>query len=202
MFRRLINAFVSRAKLLATLPIRRQLGRQVQALDAAGFAFLSNNCLAGQLYDMADRQKSSPTAGLYFVGEAYPRFLEDLANGKSASWSHIEPAKLVVHKSQLCPVLKTGEGSGIVFLHYPNPYVAAQKWNDRFSRLTGRELIVIASLRDGLDRPMLDSAATHFRHMFVAGPALAPPADEFVLDREWLKRLSHFLDNVLLATYR
>ena len=199
MLRRLLNAIAYRAKLLATLPIRRRLGRQVRQLDDAGFALISNNCLAGQLYEMAGRRKMSPTAGLYFLGDSYPRFLEDLAGGDTAAWARIEAGRLGIHDSQHCPVLCLGEGSEIVFLHYRDPTLAARKWNDRFPRLKGREKVVIASPRDGIDEPMLERSARQYRHFYLAGPAPAPPADEFVLDRGCLSRLSQFLEGVLAS---
>jgi len=196
MFRRLLNAIGYRAKLLATLPIRRRLGRQVRALDGGGFALISNNCLAGQLYEMARLRKATPTAGIYFLGNSFARFLDDLADDETATWAHIEPAQLGVHESQQCPILWTDDGAGIVFLHYPDPTVASRKWNNRFRRLAGRKLVVITSLRDGLDQSMLGRAVRQYQHIFIAGPAPAPPADEFVLDRKWLKQLSFFLDNI------
>ena len=197
MFRRLLNAIRYRARLLPTLPIRRRLGQQVRALDDAGFAFISNNCLAGQLYEMAGRPKSTPTAGLYFTGDSYARFLEDISDGHATSWDRIDPDQMTRHHQQHCAMLRTGEASGVVFLHYPEPEVAARKWNSRFPRLAGREKIVIASLRDGIAESMLDRAKTRYRHFYVAGPAPALPADEFVLDRKCLSGLSAFLDDVL-----
>ena len=201
MFRRLTNALSFRARLLATLPIRSRLGRQVRELDASGFALISNNCLAGQLYEMAGRPKATPTAGLYFIGDSYGHFLDDLADGKADAWSSIDPGQLTIYGPQNCAMLRTGDEAGIVFLHYPDPKVAARKWNDRFPRLEGRERVVIASLRDGIEERMLNRAKSQYRHLFIAGPAPAPPADEFALDRRWLKQLAQFFDRVL-ATKR
>lgn len=201
MLKRLLNALRYRWKRLATSRLRHTLGQQVRALDAGGFVLVSSNCLAGQLYEMAALRKASPTAGLFFSGRAFAQFLDAVASGEDQTWSRLGAERLAMDVVKRCPVLTLGPDSAIVFLHYGDPELAVAKWNSRFPRMSWREKIVIASLRDGLDEAMLADAKQHYRHIFIAGPEPTPPADQVVLDRRILARLSDFLGGVL-ATRR
>ena len=199
---RLRRAVELRYRRLRTLLIRRRLGRLVARLDTAGYVLVANNCVAGILYETAGLPKRTPTVGMFFRGDAYAAFLDGLADRNLSAWTPIRADELVTDERTGSPVLMRGGKPAVVFLHYHDPAVAAEKWNDRFSRLEGREPIVIASLRDGIEEAMLARAKAHFRHLFVIGPAPAPPADAVILDARLLDRLAAFLDGVLRADGR
>jgi hypothetical protein len=197
MLKRFFHALRHRWRRLETAPIRRRLGEQVRLLDTRGFVIVSNNCIAGQLYDFGGIRKASPTAGLFFRGHAFPQFLKDLSNGDDRCWSDIAADRLTIDQARQCPVLELGPDAGITFLHYRDAELAAGKWNNRYPRMAGRTKVVIASLRDGIDERMLAEAKACFAHFHVVGPAPAPPADQFVLDRRRLEHLATFFDRVL-----
>lgn len=194
---RLRTAFRVRLSRLTTIAIRQRLSRQMILLDQRGFSLIANNCVAGLLYEMASLPKRTPTIGLFFRNAAFPSFLKDLADGDLSAWTPINADALGVDKRSGFPALIQDRKLAIVFLHYHNPIIAAQKWNDRFARIVGRKIIVVASLRDGLISAMLTEIPACFQDVFVIGPAPAPPADEVLLNRGVLQRLSLFFDGVL-----
>jgi uncharacterized protein (DUF1919 family) len=194
---RIKGGIFHRARKARTLPIRRRLGKLVRTLDDRGFAIVSNNCVAGQLYEMAAIAKQTPTAGLYFRGSAYPEFLDDLAKNDLSRWFPIDPSTLGIDRESSTPALTRGLESAIVFLHYPDAELAAEKWNSRVGRLRNRKLIVLASLRDGIESSMMDSARTRYDHFHFLSDAPTPPADEAILDKAILRRLARFLERVL-----
>lgn len=168
------------------------------ALDRRGFALLANNCVAGLLYELAELPKRTPTVGIFFRDDAFPAFLDDYARGNLTGWTPVNAADLVVDQASECPMLLHQSKPAIVFLHYRDPEIAAQKWNSRFSRLDARKMIVIASLRDGLEAPMLSRLSSQYDDVFVIGPAPAPPAELVMLDRALLRRLTKFFDGILV----
>lgn len=197
--RRLLEAFLRRWKWYLTGPIRRRLGRNVLELDRRGYVFISNNCIAGQLYEMADLEKRSPTAGLYFANGAYGEFLEAIATGQLDSWARVTPDKLPIDATFRCPVWNRGANSTVVFLHYTDPLMAAHKWNTRFLRLKDRQPIVIATLRAGLGRDEMNCAKPRFGHFVIMEPSHGIIENDG-LDRTYLRQLNAFLEGVLATT--
>lgn len=179
------------------MTVRRRLSRIVVQLDRHNFVLVANNCVAGLLYEIASLPKKTPTVGMFFRGDAYPSFLDALADNDLSSWAPIHADELLTDEKTNSPVLLREGKPAVVFLHYRDPVVAAEKWNSRFHRLDGRKPIIIASLRDGIEDTMLTRAQTRFRNLFVIGPSPAPPADEVILDVRLLQRLASFLDDVL-----
>ncbi|MEG3123110.1 DUF1919 domain-containing protein [Sphingomonas sp. GB1N7] len=186
-----------RANTVMTISVRRRLGNQMIALDQRGFALLANNCVAGLLYELAALPKRTPTVGIFFRDEAFPAFLDDYARGDLTAWTPVNAADLAVDPVSECPMLLHQGKPAIIFLHYRDPQIAARKWNGRFSRLDGRKPIVIASLRDGLEAPMLSRIPSQYDDIFVIGPAPAPPAELVMLNRPLLRRLAKFFDGIL-----
>lgn len=193
---RIRDAITLRYRRLQTVSTRRRLRRTVARLDAAGYVLVANNCVAGLLYEIAALQKRTPTVGMFFRGDAYATFLDGLAGHDLSAWTPIYADELVTDERSGSPVLMRNGKPAIVFLHYRDPVIAAEKWNSRFHRLDGREPIVIASLRDGIEEAMLARAKIRFRHMFVIGPTPAPPADEVILNARLLHRLATFLEDI------
>lgn len=198
MITRLITSLRVRGGRLLTVPIRRRLGRQITALDRQGYALVANNCVAGLLYEMAGLPKRTPTAGLFFRDDAFATFLDALADDGLDAWPPVSADTLGVDPASGRPAIFRAGKPAVVFLHYADPAQAADKWNARLPRLAGRRIVVIASLRDGLEQNMLTHVQRRFAHLFVIGPSPAPPADEVILQLWLLRRLSAFLDEVIL----
>jgi hypothetical protein len=154
---------------------------------------VSNNCVAGILYEIAGLQKHSPTAGLYFTREAYPRFLEDIAGEGWEAWGHLDPEKLRFRPSQACWELPIPPSGELVFLHYPDKLGAVSKWNRRMERLRGRTPLIVSSIQNGTTLDHLREPLTRFRYSFTADGNPAPDADLLVLRRDFLRDLSNFI---------
>ena len=184
---------------LRTSPLRAEIARQIRVLDASGMSLLSNNCVAGILYEWAGLPKQTPTAGVYFAGPAYEQFLGDLATDCLDRWTSFTPSSLIYKQAQQCWALPGPTGGELVFLHYPDAAVAVEKWSRRLDRLRGRTPLVFTSIRDSIDPESLATVLADFRMTFTVVGSPAPPADELVLDRRVLARFSGYLGDALAA---
>jgi uncharacterized protein (DUF1919 family) len=197
MLRRIKSSAHRRFGGLRTASERGQLRDQVRKLDSEGISIVSNNCLAGILYELAELPKQSPTAGLYFWGLAYAQFLEDLAAGSLGRWEEFEAANLERKQSQNCWALPVSGGGELVFLHYPDAADAVTKWRRRIERLRGRTLLLISSTTDGITLDSLRKPLEHFRYTFTVEGEPAPPADDLILNSIFLHDLSDYLSLIL-----
>lgn len=179
--------------------IRKRIIAQIGELDRRQISVLSNNCVAGILYEWAGLPKQTPTAGIYFVGPAYAQFLADLAANELDRWTRLIPSSLVYKEAQHCWSLPGPVGGELVFLHYPDATVAMEKWRRRLERLRGRTPLIISSVRDSIDPVSLAAVLSQFRLTFTVDGDPAPPADELVLNGRFLRSFSDYLDNVLAA---
>jgi uncharacterized protein (DUF1919 family) len=196
---RIIAALRRRVGELRTVTLRRRVASQVRELDSSGIAIVSNNCVAGILYKWAALRKQSPTAGLYFSGQAYSEFLDDLGSNRAERWREIDPSTLVYKSDQRCWAFAvTGKGE-LVFLHYSSPQEATSAWQRRIERLNGRTLLVISSIHGGITRESLEEPLGHFRFTFTVNGDPAPPADELMLKPAFLRAFADYLDCVLGA---
>jgi uncharacterized protein (DUF1919 family) len=177
--------------------LRSRLRTQVRALDARGVSIVSNNCVAGILYEMAGLPKQSPTAGIYFSDMAYGQFLEDLGADRPDFWSRFEPSDLVFKESQNCWALPVPAGGQLVFLHYETPEEAVAKWRRRMDRARGKTPFVISSIQGGITLDSIDSPLQRFRYTFTVDGSPSPPADEIVLIPAFLRDLSSYIDSII-----
>jgi len=176
-----------------SLPLRRKLKIQLRQVDEQGISIVSNNCVAGILYELADLPKRSPTAGIYFAGAAYARFLEDLAQDRLESWARIDPSRLVFKEEQSCWALPVQGGGELVFLHYASPEEAVSKWERRVERMRGRIPFVISSIQGGITLDSVKAALEQIPYSMTVDGDPAPAADELVMDMRFLRDLSVFL---------
>lgn len=182
-----------------TSSLRREIVMQVRELDRRNVSIISNNCLAGILYEWAGLAKQTPTAGIYFVGQAYAQFLDDLSAKRLDRWIDLTASSLVYKDSQACWALAGPTGGELVFLHYPDASLAVEKWSRRLGRLHGRALLILSSIRDSIDPESLANALAQFRMTFTVSGTPAPAADELVLNPQFLRALGDYLDNALAA---
>jgi uncharacterized protein (DUF1919 family) len=197
--KRIVASLRRRGGSLRTLMLRRRVLRQVRELDSSGVSIISNNCVAGILYEWAALPKRSPTAGLYFTALAYSDFLDDLGSNRIDRWSEIDASNLAYKDDQSCwelPLIGRGE---IVFLHYSSPAEATGKWARRIQRLHGRTLLVVSSIHGGITRESLQGPLQNFRFTFTVNGDPAPPADELVLNPKFLRAFASYLDRVIGA---
>ncbi|HEX5238853.1 MAG TPA: DUF1919 domain-containing protein [Sphingomicrobium sp.] len=171
--------------------------KQIRELDERNVSIVSNNCVAGILYEWAGLRKQTPTAGIYFTGDSYRHFLDDLSKDRIDEWSKLESANLVFKDDQGCWALDRAAQGELVFLHYSSPDEAVTKWNRRMERLRGRTLLVISSIRDQIARDPLMTVLTAFRFTFMVDGDTAPAADVLVLNSEFLRAFSRYVDQVI-----
>lgn len=179
-----------------TAPLRKRLRAQMREIDDRGFAVVSNNCIAGILYDLADLPKVSPTAGIYFRDGAFVQFLNDLSNDNPDRW-RLVANDLVFEAAQSCWAYQAGTAGRLVFLHYPTAEAAASKWTRRLDRLRTRRPIILGSTTDGIELASLRSAQEAFPFALTVAGDPAPPADDLILNAEFLNDLSSFFDRIL-----
>ena len=196
---RIVPSLQRRVGEVHTRSVRRKLVTQLRELDRRNVSIMSNNCVAGILYEWAGLAKQTPTAGVYFVGPAYAQFLQDLSQQQLDRWMDVGPSSLVYKEAQRCWTLPAATGGELVFLHYPDPSIALEKWTRRLGRLHGRRLLIVSSIRDSIDAISLKKVLDVFETTFTVDGDPAPPADELVLDRRFLLPFSDYLDDVLAA---
>ena len=180
-----------------TSSLRRDIINQVRELDRMNVSIVSNNCVAGILCEWAGIPKQTPTAGVYFVGPAYARFLADISLRQLDHWTNVRQSSLIYKEAQRCWALPGPAGGELVFLHYPDPAVALEKWTRRLGRLRGRTPLILSSIRDSIDPTSLAHVLDKFQMTFVVTGNPAPAADELVLDGQFLRPFSEYLDEVI-----
>lgn len=193
---RILRLLGTRIRLARTALIRKKVRDQMRMLGEHGISIVSNNCVAGNLYELAAIRKETPTAGLWFSNSCFALFLKDLASGAFARWEGITSSNLAYDRERRCWVKRFDEGE-IVFLHYASPELASEKWNKRLERIKGRELIVIAWPQGGLTREMLEGPSRLFRHFLVIGEHGPDPWDEYGFHPAFLRRFSEFAGAIL-----
>jgi hypothetical protein len=198
--RRLATSLRYRARLARTAGVRRRLAVQLRGLDREGYALISNNCVAGILYEFAELQKQTPTAGIFFWGQCFADFLLDLASGHADRWQNVRSDELTYNDERKSWEKEFGDNGALVFLHYETPELAVEKWNRRIERIKDRQLIAIVSLRDGITAQMIREPAAKLEHLFMVSEGEAGPADEVAFDLNFLNRFSDYLAEILCSS--
>ena len=111
------------------IPIREKLnpllgGARLRKLDNPKFTIISNNCWGGHVYRFFNLPYLSPTVGLYFFGDDYVKFIQNLEYYCkcepimiNAEQSH-NYEKLKIQGNTKAPIGVLGGDVEIVFLHY------------------------------------------------------------------------------------
>lgn len=129
--------------------ISRKIGDKTNPLLAKGrreklvrtdFSIFSNNCWAGSVYRRYGLPYSSPTAGLYFFASDYVKFASRLRYYTSVPLEFIDAresqyADQLREKGELGKPVARLDDIEVVFLHYPSPEEAAEKWARRCKRI-------------------------------------------------------------------
>ena len=111
-----------------------------EKLVRTDFSIFSNNCWAGSVYRRYGLPYSSPTAGLYFFASDYVKFASRLRYYTSVPLEFIDAresqyADQLREKGELGKPVARLDDIEVVFLHYPSPEEAAEKWARRCKRI-------------------------------------------------------------------
>lgn len=115
---------------------------------------ISNNCLAGFIYQDLNLAYTSPTAGLYFFFPDYIDFLSDLKSNLQLPLIFVESSKYPIGNERLrtskhsYPVALLGGKFEIHFLHYETVEEAKSKWERRVARVNFNNLLILGTELD------------------------------------------------------
>lgn len=136
--------------------ISRKIGDKTNPLLARGrrekltrtdFSIFSNNCWAGSVYRRYGLPYSSPTAGLYFFASDFVKFASRLRHYTSAPLEFIDAresryADRLRERGELGKPVARLDDIEVVFLHYPSPVEAAEKWARRCERINWDDVFI------------------------------------------------------------
>lgn len=117
-------------------------------------SIISNNCLAGFIYQDIGLPYLSPTAGLYFFFPDYINFLSDLENNLKSDIEFVNESKYTLGNERYTaskhkyPIGLLGGKHEIHFLHYKNSVDAEDKWKRRLDRFDLSKLVVLGTELD------------------------------------------------------
>ncbi len=116
------------------------------------FTIISNNCIAGWIYQKLGLPYMTPTIGLFFFSDDYIKFLENFEYYVKSSLNFTKTSKHPeaneALKVQPYPVGLLGDDVEIQFIHFRNEEEAAEKWKRRVERISFDNLFIIYSDRD------------------------------------------------------
>lgn len=116
-------------------------------INNTDFTIISNNCWGGICYEYFGLPKGSPTVGTYFFAEDYIKFVSNLEYYLNTQIRIIKAEeskhyKALKAKKELDVPIGILDDVEIVFLHYRDPELAAQKWNRRIKRVNFNNIII------------------------------------------------------------
>ncbi len=118
-------------------------------LKNKNFSIISNNCIAGGIYQKLGLPYATPTIGLFFFSDDYIRFLENfeflikqplMFKEKSR---HPEANDYRLKSKHCYPIAEIGDNVEIHFLHYSDNKEAEAKWARRLGRVNFQNLFFI-----------------------------------------------------------
>ncbi|MDB1548174.1 DUF1919 domain-containing protein [Bifidobacterium adolescentis] len=147
-------------------------------LNRTDFTVISNNCWAGSVYRYFGLPYSSPTEGLYFFGSDYVKFVSDLRHYVDSKLEFIPAAdsvhvKTLSRRNELDKVVARLDDIEIVFLHYPTPEEAEEKWKRRCGRINWNNVFIkFSQMNECSNQDLRDFDALNFPNKlcFVAHP--------------------------------
>lgn len=121
-------------------------------LSNKNFSIISNNCWGGFVYQKFGLKYTSPTIGLFFMGEDYVKFCKKLEYYTSLELVFIpfETSKnaLLLNRNEGYPV-GVLDDIEIYFMHYKSEQEAKLKWEKRCARINFNNIIFKISQREG-----------------------------------------------------
>lgn len=189
----------------------------VSKLKNSDFTIISNNCVAGIIYNSLNHPFCSPTINLYFFYPDYIYFLENF-------WSIIKLDLVELKKSKYegevsYPIGSLGKGIEIHFLHYETFELANSSWEKRKMRINENNVFVIGSDLDGCKPNHIEEfenlhfknkvffSAKHFNHLNsviqIKKYSKMDCVGDMIKDQEWLNYfdLIHWLNTGEIRRY-
>ncbi len=115
---------------------------------------ISNNCLAGFVYQDTQTPYTSPTIGMYFFFPDYIEFLSDIENNLHAELTFTNVSKYKLGNERIkkakfkYPIGLLNNTMEIHFLHYSSEQEALDKWKRRLERVNMNNLVVLGTQLD------------------------------------------------------
>ena len=116
-------------------------------LNNTDFTIISNNCWAGKCYEYYGIKKLTPTIGMYFFADDYIKYISGLEKYAEKDIEIVEATEsihykeLLKRKQESVPVGRLDDDVEVIFLHYPDPRIAKDKWMRRNKRINYNNLI-------------------------------------------------------------
>ncbi|PNW26872.1 DUF1919 domain-containing protein [Formosa algae] len=95
---------------------------------------ISNNCWAGDIYEVLNKKYNTPFIGLFINAPCYIKLLNDLSFYLNSELKFIESSKYPISNIKY-PIGILNDDVEIHFLHYKTKEEAFGKWNRRISRM-------------------------------------------------------------------
>jgi len=144
-------------------------------LHNRSFSIISSNCLGGEIYRRYALPYRTPTVGLFFWGEDYIRFVENLERNLKSPISfrtHSQHEAINEMRSRRALHYPVGviNDIEIQFLHYDSEAEARAKWVRRCARVNPDNLFFIYNDLDGFkDEYLIRFEKLHFpRKLFLS----------------------------------
>ena len=124
-----------------------------QRLKNRDFSLLCNNCNGGIISHDLGLQFRSPTVNMFFYGDHFFRFCENLEHYLALS---LVPCPEPIHQPEFpYPVANLGDLE-LHFMHYTSFEQAKQKWEERSARLNRENLFVMWTFVGSTDLELMD----------------------------------------------
>lgn len=138
LFEKIIHKIISKTTPFFA-PIRKKF------LKRTDFTIISNNCWGGVCYQYFGLPKQSPTVGTFFMASDFISFVSNLEYylSKEIHFINAEKSKHLIFLRERnidCPIGVLDDVE-VFFLHYPNEFIAKEKWNRRIKRVNRDNLI-------------------------------------------------------------
>lgn len=116
-------------------------------LNRCEFTLICNNCYAGHVYEVLNKQYNTPTIGLYFFAEDYIKFITNFDSYLNEELKFIKESRYkechAEHIKSNYPIGILSNNLEIHFLHYKNELDAFEKWERRKKRIIKDRVIFI-----------------------------------------------------------
>ncbi|PWK77728.1 uncharacterized protein (DUF1919 family) [Mucilaginibacter oryzae] len=149
-----IRKFLSRYKGRYLKSLRSKYSEDLKAYFSDNPTIISNNCLAGFVYQDTGTPYTSPTIGMYFFFPDYIEFLSDLRTNLYADLTFTDVSKYELGNERIkkakhkYPIGLLNNSMEIHFLHYSSREEALEKWKRRLERVNLNNLIVLGTQLD------------------------------------------------------
>ena len=113
---------------------------------------ISNNCFAGNIYQLSGREYLTPTVGLFIYPSCYNKFVSNIKHYLTCDIEFVEFSKYCRSDDEVINYpIGILDDIEVHFLHYSSIFEAKVKWNKRKSRVNFDNIVYIFSNADGFD---------------------------------------------------